>query len=83
MCSFSPRKRLEVFAGLAQKFEIRIKLLWKRVRKNRILTEDQENVLSDVFERNDITYTNPGRKDNVYIGKINGEKTFIQKPYLL
>ena len=27
-------------------------------------------------------YAIPGRKDNVYIGKIDGEKTFVQKRYL-
>ena len=32
----------------------------------------------DVFECSDMTYTTPGRKDNVYIGKIDGEKTFVQ-----
>ena len=36
----------------------------------------------DVFERSDMTDTTPGRKDNVYIGKIDGEKTFVQKQYL-
>ena len=29
-----------------------------------------------------MTYTTPERKDNVYIGKIDGEKTFVQKRYL-
>ena len=80
---FSPRKRLEVVGELAQKFKLRIKLPGKRGRKNRTLTEDQENFLLDVFERSDMTYTTPGRKDNVYIGKIDGEKTFVQKRYLL
>ena len=68
---FSPQKRLEV--------KLRIKLPGKRGRKNRTLTEDQENFLLDVFERSDMTYAAPGRKDNVYIGKTDGEKTFVQK----
>ena len=79
---FSPRKRLDVVGGLAQKFELRIKLTGKRGRKNRTLTEDQENFLLDVFERSDTTYTTPSRKENVYIGKIDGQKTFVQKRYL-
>ena len=62
---------------------MRIKLPGKRERKNKTLTGDQENFLVDVFELSNMTFTNPGRKDNVYIGKINGEKTFIQKRYLL
>ena len=58
---------------------MRIKLPRKRGRKNRTLTKDQENFLLNVFERSDMTYTTPGRKDNVYIGKIDGEKTFVKK----
>ena len=79
---FSSRKRLEVVGGLAQKFKLRIKLPGKKGRKNRTLTEDQENFLLDVFEGSDMTYTTPGGKDNIYIGKIDGEKTFLQKRYL-
>ena len=30
-----------------------------------------------------MTYTNPERKDDVYIGKLNGQKQFVQKRYLL
>ena len=29
------------------------------------------------------TYTNLGRKDHVYIGKVDGEKVYKQKSYLL
>ena len=61
---------------------MRIKLPGKRGSKKRALTEDHENFLLDVFERSDLTYTNTGRKDNLYIDKINGEKTFLQKNYL-
>ena len=61
---------------------MRIKLPGKRGSKKRALTEDHENFLLDVFERSDLTYTNTGRKDNLYIDKMNGEKTFVQKNYL-
>ena len=30
-----------------------------------------------------MTYATLGKKDNVYIGKIDGAKTFVQKGYLL
>ena len=30
-----------------------------------------------------MTYTNPGRPDNVYIGKVNGERTYMPHQYLL
>ena len=55
----------------------------KRGRKNRRLTEDQENFFLDVFELSDMTYTAPGRKDNICVGKVDGEKTFVQKRYLI
>ena len=29
-----------------------------------------------------MTHTTPGGKENVYIGKIDGKKTFLQKRYL-
>ena len=62
---------------------MRIKLPGKRGRKNKTLTEDQENFLLDVFERSDSMYTNPGRKKNMYTGKLNSEKVFVKKLYLL
>ena len=31
----------------------------------------------------DITYTTPGRKDHVYVGKLDGVKQYSQKKYLL
>ena len=33
--------------------------------------------------RSDITYTNPDRKDTVYVGKINGERNYLPRQYLL
>ena len=68
------KKRNEVVKGLAQKFEMRITLPGKRGRKNRTMTEDQENFLLNLFERSGMTYTNPGSKGNVYLGKTNGKK---------
>ena len=35
------------------------------------------------LERPDITLTNPGTKDSVYTGKIDGVSQFVQKQYLL
>ena len=36
-----------------------------------------------MLERPDITYRNPGKKDHVYIEKIDDEKCYVQKRYLL
>ena len=43
-------------------------------RKNKDLNEEQPEWLETFWNRSDITYMNPGRKDNVYVGKINGER---------
>ena len=47
------------------------------------MSENQEDSLLEMLERPDMTYTNPGRKDNIYIGKIDGERCYVQKRYLL
>ena len=36
-----------------------------------------------MLERPDMTYTNPRRKGNVCIGKIDGERCYVPKIYLL
>ena len=35
--------------------------------------------MSKIVEQPEMTYTNLGIKDNVYIGKINGSKQYVQK----
>ena len=30
-----------------------------------------------------MTYINPGRQDNVYIGKVDGERKYLPQQYLL
>ena len=47
------------------------------------MSEDHEHWLLEMLERPDRAYTNPGRKDNVYIEKIDGERCYVQKRYLL
>ena len=74
------RKKTAVLSNLAKKYELRINLNGnKRGRKANVITKEQEDWLFDVLERSDMTYTNPGRKDHVYMGKINGEKVYEQK----
>ena len=50
-----------------------------------MLTEEEQEWLVNVFDRPDITYLNPGRKDkdNVYVGKKDGKREHVQKRYLL
>ena len=47
------------------------------------MSEDQEHWLLEMLERPDMAYTNPGRKDNVYIEKTDAERCYAQKRYLL
>ena len=37
----------------------------------------------EFLSRSDMTYTNPGRQDNVYIGKVHGEQKYLPRQYLL
>ena len=47
------------------------------------LSEDEVEWLCKFMERPDITYTNPGKKDQRYIGKENGKSKFVPIRYLL
>ena len=70
----SPRKKCEVIKDLASKYKLRIQFN-KRGRKEKLLSDEQIVYLTEFFERPYITYTNPGRKDHFYLGKINGKKS--------
>ena len=52
-----------------------------RPRKN--LSGNKKAWLIVVLGSSDLTYTNPGRADNVYIGKIDGERQDLPRQYLL
>ena len=80
---FSPRKKSEVIGKLAQKLQLRIAPKGKRGRKSNDLSDEQIAWIEEFLNRSDVTYMNPGRKDNVYIGKVNGERKYEQKRYLL
>ena len=79
----SPRKKVEIIKNLASKYQIRIKMNEKRGRPRKELNDDKKAWLIDFLGRNDITYTNPGRADNVYIGKVEGERKYMPRQYLL
>lgn len=55
----------------------------KRVRKNKDLDDDQKKWIDSFLNWSDVTYMNPGRKDNLYVSKINDERKYKQKRYLL
>ena len=54
-----------------------------RGRPKQILDADEKSWLIDFLDRSDITYTMPGKSDQVYMGKVNGKKVSETKKYLL
>ena len=62
---------------------MRIALSKKRGRKYEDLSEEEVNWLKNYLERPEMTYINPGKKDNVYVGKVDGKSMYVQKQYLL
>lgn len=78
----SPRKKTEIVGNLTKKYNMKINLIEGRGRKPKVLSKEQEKWLTEYLERPEMTYTNTGRKDNVYTGKIDGKKHYEQKRYL-
>ena len=71
----SPWKKTEVIKGLASKYELRIQFNnKKRGKTEKVINDEQTIYLDEFFERPDITYIDPDRKDHVYLGKADGEK---------
>ena len=79
----SPRRKKEVIKSLASKFNVRVQLAQKAGRKKNSLSEEEIQWVIDFLNRADISYTTPGRRDNVYLGKVNKIKKFAQKHYFL
>lgn len=81
----SPSKKVEIVKSLAKKFNLRIQYD-NRIspgRPKNELSEEEREWLESFFERPDITYTTPGRKDQRYLGKKDGESQYTQVRYLL
>ena len=79
----SPNKKAEIIQRLATKYNLRVDLKENRGRRRKELSDEEKMWLIEFLNRSDISYTNPGRKDNVYIGKFNGESKYKQRQYLL
>ena len=60
----SPNKKMEVIGSLAKKYKMRIALAKKRGRKYEDLSEGEVQWLKNYLERPEMTYINPGKKDN-------------------
>ena len=72
-----PRKKTEVIRGLVKRYRSQVKLAETRGRKQIVSSEEEKEWLLTLFDRLDIMYINPGRKENVYICKETGIFFFI------
>ena len=81
----SPNKKKEIISSLASKYQLRIAQIHKKRPgpKCKGLTEEQIQWLVTALDRPDIAYMNPGKNENVYIGKLDGVKQYEQKRYFL
>ena len=55
----------------------------KQGRPENELSPEETEWLIKFMDRPDITYTNPGKKDQRYVGKENGKIKFVPIRYLL
>ena len=51
----------------------------KKGRPRKGLTSVEEDWLVEFFEHPGITRSTPGRKENDYVGKMDGKKTYLPK----
>ena len=63
--------------------KVKVKFCEKVGRKNNVLSDLEQQWVEEFLNRADISYTTPGRRDNVYLGVVNKVKKFAQKRYLL
>ena len=76
----SPRRRNAVVSSLAKKFQLRILPQQdNRGRPKQILDADEKSWLIDFLDCPDITYIMPGKRDQIYMGKVNGKKCMKQR----
>lgn len=69
---------------MAKNFTLRIALQpSNRGSKQQDVTDDERSCLREFLLWPDITYVTPGKNDQVYMRKVNGQKLFRQKKHLL
>ena len=79
----SPRKKAEIIQNLVSKYHIRIKIHENGGRPRKDLSKEKKDWMIEFLSPSDMTYTNPGRQVNVYIGKVGGERKYLPRQYLL
>ena len=78
----TPHKKTEVIEKLIGKYHVKIPFNAKRGRPRKDLN-NKKKWLETFLSRSDVSYTDPGRKDHVYAGKIDCERRYKQRLYLL
>lgn len=68
---------------MAKKYKLRIAMSNIPGKKAVELDDEEKQWLTETLDRADLSYVNSGRKDNVYIGKKDGEWKYCQKRYFL
>ena len=68
----SPYKKAEVIKKLVEKYYVKIPFNTKRGRPRKDVNEEEKKWLETFLSPSDVSYTKPGRKDHVYVGKIDG-----------
>ena len=80
----SPQKKAEVIEKLAEKYKVNFNFKKStHGRPCKYLNEEEKHRLIEFPARANLTYINPGRRDNVYIGKETREHIYRQRLYLL
>ena len=79
----SPHKKAEVVQILVEQNHVKILFNIKHGRPRKDSNEKEKKKLETFLSRSDVSYTNPGRKDHVYVSKIDGECRYKERLYLL
>ena len=75
----SPHKKAKIIEKLVEKYYVKIPFNTKRGRPWKYLNEEEKKWLETFLSCSDVSYTNPGRKGHLYVGKIDGERRFKQR----
>ena len=76
-------QKAEVIEKLVEKYHVKIPFNTKRGRPRKDLNEEEKKWLETFFSHREVSCTNPGRKEHVHVGKIDGESCYKQRLYLL
>ena len=69
-------KKTEIIEKLLEKYHVKIPFNKKRGRPRKVLNKEKKQ-LETFLSLSDVSYTNPGRKDHVYVGKTDDERLYL------